>query len=428
MRPTLLPLLMGCVMLAACGPQAVATAPPAAPASATPTATDTAGPPAATAIPTETLVPTAEPSPTADLAANVADLPDPAGYEWQEMVTGLAQPVDIESAADGSGRLFVIEKAGRILILDKGKVVKKPFLDIQSRVVSFASEQGLLGLAFDPGYTQNGYFYVNYIDSGGSTVIARYQVSADDPDVADPVSEVILLQQEQPFLNHNGGAVTFGPDGFLYLGLGDGGDAGDPFGNGQSTETLLGKILRIDVAGGSPYAIPSDNPFAGGGGKPEIWSYGLRNPWRIAFDRLTGDLYIGDVGQSAWEEIDFTPAGTPGGLNFGWNIMEASQFYAGGRTDGITLPVAEYSHSEGGCSVNGGEVYRGSALPEWSGVYIYGDYCSGKIWGLLHTASGWKNQLLFSSGYRITTFGADEAGELYLANYDNGGIYQLVQK
>lgn len=428
MRFPLLSLLIGCVVLAACGPGVVPTAPPAPSASATQAATETSEPLPATAIPTGTLAPTAVPSPTADLAANVIGLPDPAGYEWRKVVTGLDQPVDIKNAADGTARLFVIERAGRIVILDKGEVVKTPFLDIRSRIRSLASEQGLLGLAFDPAYAQNGYFYVNYTDNSGNTVIARYQVSAEDPNLADPGSEVVLLQEDQPFLNHNGGSVTFGPDGYLYLGLGDGGDAGDPFANGQSTETLLGKILRLDVAGGSPYAIPADNPFANGGGRAEIWAYGLRNPWRIAFDRLAHDLYIADVGQGAWEEIDFIPAGTPGGWNFGWNIMEGTHLYFGGPTDGLTLPVVEYSHAEGGCSVTGGEVYRGPALPEWSGVYVYGDYCSGKIWGLLRAADGWQNQLLFSSGYKITSFGLDEAGELYVTNYDDGGIYQLVQK
>lgn len=428
MRLPLLLLLTGCVMLAACGPRAVATALPAPPASETSVAPATSEPSSTPALPTATLVPTGVPSPTPDLAASVAELPDPTGYEWLEVVTGLAQPVDITNAGDGSARLFVVERAGRIVILDKGKLAREPFLDIQSRILSFASEQGLLGLAFDPGYAENGYFYVNYTDSGGHTVIARYQVSGEDANVADPDSEVILLQQEQPFLNHNGGAVTFGPDGYLYLGLGDGGSGGDPFGYGQSTDTLLGKILRLDVAGGSPYAIPADNPFANGGGRAEIWAYGLRNPWRIAFDSLTGDLYIADVGQGDWEEIDFIPAGTPGGLNFGWNIMEGTHLYAGGPTDGLSLPVAEYSHAEGDCSVTGGEVHRGSELPEWSGVYVYADYCSGRIWGLLRAVDGWKNQLLFSSSYRITSFGVDEAGALYLTNYEDGGIYQLVRK
>jgi glucose/arabinose dehydrogenase len=422
-------ILVGCVMLAACGtPVAATSAPTAVPTDTAPAASATPQLPTATSAPIETGVPTPLPSPTLNLAASVSDFPDPAGYEWKKVVSGIDQPVDIKNAGDGTARLFVVERPGRIVIVEEGKLGKEPFLDIRSKISSFGSEQGLLGLAFDPAYSQKGYFYVNYTDTSGDTVIARYKVSADDPNLADPESESILLQVDQPYLNHNGGSVTFGPDGYLYLGLGDGGSQGDPFGNGQSTETLLGKILRLDVENSSPYAIPPDNPFANGGGKPEIWEYGLRNPWRIAFDSLTGDLYIADVGQSAWEEVDFVQAGTPGGLNFGWNIMEGNHLYGGGPTDGLTLPVAEYSHDEGGCSITGGQVYRGQAMPEWNGVYSFGDYCSGKIWGLLRTAGGWKNQLLFKSGFTITTFGRDESGEIYVANYTDGGIYELVKK
>jgi glucose/arabinose dehydrogenase len=345
------------------------------------------------------------------------------------VATGLERPDEIQNAGDGSGRLFVMEQPGRIQIIKDGKLAKEPFLDITSKIQSIGLEQGLLGLAFDPAYAQNGRFYVNYTDLSGDTVIARYRVSAENPDLADPQSELILLQVDQPYPNHNGGAMEFGPDGYLYLGLGDGGSQGDPFGNGQSVvNTLLGKILRVDVSKEEPYAIPADNPFAGGGGQPEIWEYGLRNPWRIAFDRLNGNLYIADVGQNDWEEIDFVPAGTPGGLDFGWNIMEGNHLYAGGPTQGLVTPVAEYAHNEGGCSVTGGEVYRGQAMPQWNGVYFYGDWCTGKIWGLAPSASGWKDDMLFESGFQITSFGSDESGELYLANSGDGGIYQLVSK
>ncbi|MCI0551003.1 MAG: PQQ-dependent sugar dehydrogenase, partial [Anaerolineae bacterium] len=219
--------------------------------------------------------------------------------------------------------------------------------------------------------------------------------------------------------NHNGGVVTFGPDGYLYLGLGDGGAAGDPFGNGQSLDTLLGKILRIDVDSAEPYAIPPDNPFG-----DEIWHYGLRNPWRISFDKLTDDLYIGDVGQNAWEEIDFLEAGTPGGANFGWDYREGAHDYEGNGPDGLIEPIAEYSHPEGGCSVTGGFVYRGS-MPEWNGIYLYADYCTGLVWGLIRSGDSWQNQLLFQTNQRITSFGQDESGELYLIS-DGGEIFRLT--
>jgi glucose/arabinose dehydrogenase len=237
------------------------------------------------------------------------------------VVGGLAKPIGLANAGDGSNRLFVIEQAGVIRILQNGLLTPEPFLDIRAQVGSQANEQGLLGLAFHPKYAKNGYFYVNYTDLQGDTVIARFSVSASDPQRADPTSEKRLLAVDQPYPNHNGGQVIFGPDGYLYLGLGDGGSGGDPAGNGQSRATLLGKILRIDVDKGDPYAIPPDNPFAQGGGRAEIWAYGLRNPWRFSFDRLTGDLYIADVGQNQWEEIDWLPAGQSG-ANLGWDVFE----------------------------------------------------------------------------------------------------------
>jgi glucose/arabinose dehydrogenase len=215
--------------------------------------------------------------------------------------------------------------------------------------------------------------------------------------------------------------LDFGPDGYLYAGLGDGGSAGDPQGNGQKLTTLLGKILRLDVDSAEPYAIPADNPFG-----DEIWAYGLRNPWRISFDTVTGDLYIGDVGQGTWEEIDYIPAGSPGGANFGWNYREGAHEYKGNAPAGLIDPVAEYSHPEGGCSVTGGYVYRGS-MPEWNGIYLYGDYCTGFIWGLIHSGSGWQAQLLFDMDVNITSFGQDESGEVYLLA-DGGGVYRLVRK
>jgi glucose/arabinose dehydrogenase len=326
----------------------------------------------------------------------------------------------VDLQPDGSGRLFVLEKAGRIRILLNDQLLPEPFLDITDRVNSSANEQGLLGLAFHPNYAQNGYFYVNYTGRGGNTFISRFHASDN---VADAGSEMNLLKVDQPFPNHNGGVLTFGPDGLLYAGLGDGGSEGDPFGNAQSLDTLLGKILRIDIDSKEPYAIPPDNPFGN-----EILYYGLRNPWRISFDKLTGDLYIADVGQGDWEEIDFVQAGSSGGLNFGWNVYEGNHDYKNnGATGDFVPPVAEYSHAEGGCSVTGGYVYRGSML-EWNGIYLYGDYCTGYIWGSIHAQDGsWQTQLLFEANQRITSFGQSVDGEIYMLS-DGGSVFQLTRK
>lgn len=397
--------------------------------SARPTAGSSATAPSAgnaSALPEPSQTPAEAPTQTqAAPAASVTSFPDPQNYQWAQVVSGLEHPIGIANAHDGSGRLFIIEQPGRIRVAQNGQLLDAPFLDISARVGANGSERGLLGLAFHPHYKENGYFYVNYTDNSGNTVIARFQVTAD-PNIADPNSEKKLLGVQQPFPNHNGGSTVFGPDGYLYLGLGDGGSGGDPFGNGQSTNTMLGKILRIDVDNGDPYAIPPDNPFAAGGGNAEIWAYGLRNPWRFSFDAANGDLYIGDVGQDSWEEIDYLPAGSPGGANFGWNAMEGKHPYNGSDSPSFVAPVAEYSHS-GNCSVTGGYVYRGKALPEWNGVYLYGDYCSGKIWGLLKTGTGWLSQPLFDPQMSISSFGVDEDGEIYLAWY-GGGIYRLEKR
>lgn len=366
----------------------------------------------------------AEPAPIATNAPATQSLPDPSNANWQQIANGLDKPTEITSARDGSGRVFVLEQVGRIRILQNGELLQTPFLDIRNIVGSDASERGLLGLAFHANYAENGLFFINYTDKDGNTRIARYNVSAADPNQADPDSRLELIRIQQPYGNHNGGSLVFGPDGYLYAGLGDGGSAGDPLDAGQSLNTLLGKILRFDVDTGQPYAIPADNPFADGGGNAEIWAYGLRNPWKIAFDRASGDLYIADVGQNQWEEINFTPANSPGGLNYGWRLMEASYDYSGGLYDAsaLVLPVAEYSHAEG-CSVTGGQVYRGSD-ERWQGVYIYGDFCSGNIWGLLKTESGFVNSLLFKTNFRISTFGLDDDGNVYLGDY-SGAIYKL---
>lgn len=356
---------------------------------------------------------------------SVTSLPSTGSAEWRLVTNGLKAPVGIANAGDGSGRLFILEQAGQIRVLEGETLLPEPFLDI-SKQVGCCGERGLLGLAFHPRYAENGEFFVNYTDLDGNTVIARFRVSAEDRNKADPSSEQRLMYVRQPYPNHNGGAVVFGPDGYLYLGLGDGGSGGDPQGYGQSTSTLLGKILRIDVDGGNPYAIPADNPFVNGGGLIEIWAYGLRNPWRIAFDPQTWDLYIADVGQNAWEEINFLAAGSPAGANFGWNYREGSHPYQGSPPANLPLidPVAEYSHDQG-CSVTGGVVYRGSALRDWQGVYLYGDYCSGNVWGLVRNPLGaWLNGLLFETGGTITSFGVDEAREVYLVDY-SGSLFRL---
>lgn len=407
-------ILLLVLFIAACNGQGTLTSAPSTPT------TDSV--PATSAPPTDLPV-TNTPGPdpateTPPTPSGATTFPDPTAYAWQSIVSGLNRPVDLQ--ADGSGRLFVIEKVGRIRIIANDQLLEAPFLDISDRVGSNGNEQGLLGLAFHPGYRENGRFFVNYTDTSGDTVIARFQVSSD-PNLADPASEVKLLGIDQPFANHNGGVLAFGPDGYLYAGLGDGGSAGDPRGNAQNLDTLLGKILRLDVDSAEPYAVPADNPFGN-----EIWAYGLRNPWRLSFDLSTGDLYIGDVGQNQWEEIDFLPAGSPGGANFGWDYREGAHDFEGGGPEGMIDPIAEYSHPEGGCSVTGGYVYRG-ALPEWNGIYLYSDYCTGMIWGLIQAAEGWQNQLLFDLDVTITSFGQDSSGEIYLVS-DGGDILRLVQQ
>lgn len=366
--------------------------------------------------------------------ANAAALPDPATIQWKKVFSGVNLPVFLSGSGDGSGRLFIETQPGIIYVVRDGALQDQPYLDIHDRVTSpdlggNYGEQGMLGLAFHPQFKKNGYFYVNYTDQNGNTVIARYTASPA-ADQVDPKSEVRLLTVEQPYPNHNGGMLAFGPDGYLYIGLGDGGSEGDPQGNGQSVQVLLGKLLRIDVNQGTPYAIPADNPFASGGGRPEIWAYGLRNPWRFSFDALTGDLYIADVGQDQWEEVDFLEAGSPGGTNFGWSYREGAHAYKGQPPENLTLtePVAEYSHAQG-CSITGGVVYRGVNLPALHGVYLYGDYCSGNFWGLLRNPDGtWQNQLLMATGFTISSFGTDEAGDVYLLEYQKGEIYQLTSK
>ena len=304
------------------------------------------------------------------------------------------------------------------------------FLDISAQVGSQGNEQGLLGIALHPNYGENGLFFVNYTNTNGTTTISRFQASTERTS-ADPAVEKVLLTVNQPYANHNGGAMAFGPDGYLYLGLGDGGSGGDPQGNGQKLTTLLGKVLRLDVDHGDPYAIPPDNPFADGQkGRAEIWAYGLRNPWRFSFDRATRGSVHWRCRPEPVGRDRLPPGGTAGGLNFGWNYREGANPYQGEPRAGLVLvdPVAEYQHPEG-CSVTGGFVYRGQELPEFNGIYLYGDYCTGRVWGLLRLADGsWKNQVLFDSGAFVTSFGEDRGGELYLLDQRAGAVLKLVKR
>ncbi|NTW02736.1 MAG: glucose dehydrogenase, partial [Oscillochloris sp.] len=346
------------------------------------------------------------------------------------VVDNMNKPTFISGAGDNSGRLFVVEQIGRIWTIRDGARLEQPFLDISAMVGSSGSEQGLLGLAFHPRYAENGIFFVDYTDTKGDTVLARYHASQNS-DLADPASADVLLQVEQPAANHNGGQLAFGPDGYLYVALGDGGGGGDTYGNGQNLGTLLGTILRLDVDGAHPYAIPTDNPFVDReGARAEIWAWGLRNPWRFSFDRATGDLYIADVGQGEVEEIDVQPVGSSGGENYGWNIMEGSRCYAAEECDqtGLTLPVASYEHSAdaGGCSITGGYVYRGTRLPQIVGQYFYSDFCSGNLWALQRQGEGWHNQFIGNLGISPSSFGEDDAGELYVADHSGGAIYRVV--
>jgi glucose/arabinose dehydrogenase len=360
-----------------------------------------------------------------------------------KVAEGLARPVNISHAGDGSGRLFIIEQLGRIRILD-GNLYPTPFLDIEDQVQSPESgggnEEGLLGLAFPADFATSEIFYVYYTMKDGNNVLSRFHLT-EDPDVADPDSEVQILVIPHPvYPNHNGGQLAFGPDGMLYIGVGDGGGGGDPEENAQNPLSLKGKLLRIDVGpaaaatGGNiifptmNYAIPADNPFVGNAGYlPEIWALGLRNPWRFSFDRMTGDLYIADVGQSALEEINFQAAASIGGENYGWNIMEGDICFGAEScvTTGLTLPVHVYPNLTPECAVTGGFVYRGPGNLDLQGVYLYGDFCSGKIWGLQKNGVSWENQLLAETGLRISSFGEDEDGNIYMADMVGGAIYRL---
>ncbi len=341
------------------------------------------------------------------------------------------RPVDLQHAGDNTDRIFVVEQPGVIKVFpnDTQSTSTEVFLDIQDRVRDNGNEEGLLGLAFHPNYAENGYFYVNYTASDPRrTVIARYAVSGNNSNAADAASETVLMEIAQPYGNHNGGQVAFGPDGYLYIATGDGGSAGDPMQNGQNRNTLLGAILRIDVdnpSGALPYGIPADNPFAGQGDqfKEEIYAYGLRNPWRFSFDAVTGDLWTGDVGQNELEEIDLIVNGG----NYGWKIREGNQCFEPANncpTENLIDPVVSYGRGDGG-SVTGGYVYRGAALPEFYGKYFYADYASGRIWFIEMEGNQVREQVeLANSNLRISSFGVDQQNELYICAFD-GRIYRL---
>ena len=377
----------------------------------------------------ETLVRATYEGVTAGAVVTVAlvEPPPPEPLTLELVASGFQSPVFVTHAPADSGRLFVVERGGVIKIVKGGSVLPTPFLDISSRVRA-GGEQGLLSVAFHPLYGVSGEFFVYYTDANGDSRVSRFLVSAANPDVADASSEFQVLFAAQPYANHNGGLLAFGPDGMLY-----GGSGGDPLGNGQDSTTVLGSILRLDVDGGPPYAIPADNPFVNDAdAAKEIWVYGLRNPWRYSFDRTTGDLYIGDVGQGAWEEVDVQPANGTGGENYGWNVMEGTHCYNSATCDqaGLILPALEYAHSGGACSVTGGYVYRGSALADMVGRYFYGDYCAG-----------WIRSFRFSDGAatdpqdhtadlgtvsQIVSFGEDAAGELYVVSLP-GAVYRLAR-
>ncbi|HEV8353525.1 MAG TPA: PQQ-dependent sugar dehydrogenase [bacterium] len=344
--------------------------------------------------------------------------------QLQRIAHGLIHPLQLTHAGDGSGRLFIVEQRGVIRVMQDETILPTPFLDIRDRVTE-RSEMGLLSIAFHPLYTSNGLFYVNYTTELGGprrSVIAEYRAWPPSGNVVDR-TERIVLEIPQPYTNHNGGLNLFGPDGMLYIGLGDGGSGGDPQNNGQRLNTLLGKILRINVDSGTPYGIPPDNPFVGKQNvRPEIWAYGFRNPWRFSFDRKTQKLFVGDVGQNAWEEVDIVEPGR----NYGWRIMEGRHCYnppSGCSTSGLRLPTAEYGHDVG-CSVTGGYVYRGTTMSELRGRYLFGDYCTGLIW-ILSGGGPWTMSLLVDTTAQVSSFGEDPAGELYVVDY-GGRIYKIV--
>jgi len=365
-----------------------------------------------------------------------------AKIKYDRVVSGLDLPTFITNAGDDSNRLFVVEKAGRVKIVKDGKIIEDQFLDIRDRVRSAELERGLLSLVFHPNYSNNGKFFVYYTDLKGSATISEFKVS-NDPNKVLVDSERILLKIEELDIAHNGGQLQFGPDGYLYIGTGDDGYPGDRWDNAQNKNVLLGKILRIDVDSGKPYSIPKSNPFTNTSqARDEIWAYGLRNPWRFSFDSKTGDMYIADVGEFKWEYIHFQPRESEGGENYGWNYLEGFHEYRGPNYSErfleykvpenidwqeITFPVVEYGHGDEGCSITGGYVYRGVDYPNIDGTYLFSDFCSGKIWGLKKVKnSKWIWTEFLDTLFNVSTFGLDENGEIYFADFGKGGIYKII--
>lgn len=389
----------------------------------------------------------------ADYARSAADDIGWPIISTQVWAAGFERPVGITHAGDGSGRMFIVDQPGMIWIIENGMVDPQPFLDIEEKV-KCCWEEGLLSLAFPANFAEKGHFYVYYTRLDGNNQVSRFHLTEDE-NRANPASEEVILLLDHPtYANHNGGQLAFGPNGYLYIGTGDGGGSGDPDNNAQNLQSLLGKILRIDVefnellpgtgehalffpiisigdsSSGRMYAIPPDNPFiADPLARPEIWASGLRNPWRFSFDPITGDLFIADVGQSLREEINFQPSASPGGENYGWDIFEGSLCYSPsiGCIPPLNFvpPVLEYGHDLG-CSVTGGEVYRGAEFPTLQGIYFYGDFCSGRIWGLVRDSDGWQTEELLDTGFQISTFGSDQDGNLYLADLTTGEIYRII--
>lgn len=354
----------------------------------------------------------------------------PVALGLHRVADGFVHPVLLVEAPDGSGRRFVVEQDGRVRLLAPGNPDPPTYLDLRP-VVHTGGERGLLGLAFHPDFARNGHLFVYFTNRESNIVVARL-TAAPGADRVDPATLKPYMVLENPAPNHNGGNLAFGPDGYLYAGIGDGGGAGDPFENAQNTFAYFGKLLRIDVDGGAgdrPYGIPADNPFIGlSTHRPEIWAYGLRNPWRFAFDPKGGDLFIADVGQDAWEEVDYQAAGSPGGVNYGWNLMEGRHCYPprSGKCDTGTEPVAEYGHADG-CSVTGGYVYRGTAVPKLDGVYLFGDFCSGTIWGLFPRGKGsFRMTRLLETDLAISAFGQTLDGEVYVLDHRSGGVWRIV--
>lgn len=367
---------------------------------------------------------------SADTLITRESTPDAAAMQLTAVATGFNRPIYATHAGDGTGWLFVLEQSGKIWILEDGARRPVPFLDVSALISPIAltqryTEQGLLGLAFHPDYASNGTFFINYTDHAGSSVVARYQVMPNQPYLADPSSGQIIFKLNQPYANHNGGHIDFGPDGYFYIALGDGGSANDPLGAGQNRLLLLGTILRLDIDSALPYAIPPDNPFVNDAAAlDEIWAYGLRNVWRFSFDRATGDMYLADVGQNQWEELNFQPADSRGGENYGWNVYEANTIFAGGSAPNHVAPFFAYSHSLG-CSVTGGYVYRGDAIADLQATYLFGDFCTGRIWASWRDSSlTWQTIELMKTNMAISSFGEDEAGEVYVIDYA-GTLYRF---